>query len=145
MFFIFGSEAFGLFSILFLIALVIWAIYYFILRPKMVVKCSYCNGELMKGAFFCPYCVRLLPIEDIKKLVNRFTYQIKVQMPVCSIFPTNESELSDNTFFIKSHEIVTIIGVGEKISDDNIWLQIKNNYDKKGWCTSKVFLMALFP
>jgi hypothetical protein len=88
MFIVLGSEVFWLFSILFLIYLIVLDIYYFILKPRM--------GNIKN---ICPYCQRLIPIENIKKLVNRYKYQLKEQLPVCSIFPSNESDISDKTVF----------------------------------------------
>ena len=148
MFIVFGSETFGLLSIIFLISIIVWAIYYFILKPRMGnIKniCPYCGKAIFQDIMFCPFCERLIPIEDIKKLVNKYQYQLKCPIEVYSTFPINESHLSNNNIFpIMKNEIITIVGIGEKLSDDNIWLQIKTNDGKKGWCTSKIFLIALF-
>lgn len=92
---------------------------------------------------FCPYCERLMPIEDIKKLIGKYIYHIKSELELFDTEPNSSNVIS---FFVKRNEIVKIIEIGEKLPNDNnsIMLQLKTNNGKRGWCTSKCFFMALF-
>jgi hypothetical protein len=45
--------------------------------------------------------------------------------------------VSNYTFKVSYNEIVSVIETGEKISDANYWIHIKNKDGKDGWCYSE--------
>jgi len=95
MFIFVDSEAFGIFSILCVIAIIVWAIYYFIFKPKVGKKlCIYCNKAIDPSIMFCPYCERLMPIEDIKKIIGKYNYCIKSELELFDTEPNSSNVIS---------------------------------------------------